>query len=141
MAFKLKSVHDLGLDISANPENAAKTVSNEEMTQLLSTINVEEVEYESWQKVDVNGYKKMRIVRVQKCRAEFVQQMGTEYASFLGHVDRVRAQYKALTDLKERLPPHDAIVHMDFAENVVCQSAEEIQSAYWNSTSVRFIRS
>ena len=94
MAFKLKSIHDLGLDISPNPETAAKTVSDDQMTELLSQINVEEVEYESWQKVDVNGYKKMRIERVKKCRAEFIEQMRNDYASFLSHVERVRAQYK-----------------------------------------------
>lgn len=31
---------------------------------------------------------------------------------------------------------NEVVVQMDFAENFACQSADEIQSAYWNSTNV-----
>ena len=41
-----------------------------------------------------------------------------------------------MADLKKNLRENDALIQMDFSENFVCQSAEEIQSAYWNSTSV-----
>ncbi|XP_063953816.1 uncharacterized protein LOC135153700 [Lytechinus pictus] len=135
MAFKLKALRNLGLDISLNPETAAKIVNADEMKQLLSQVDTEEVDFEAWMKVEVNGMKKMRIDNVKKSRADFITLMQNEYISFLEHVGRVRAQYKAILELKDRLPQSEAIVQMDFAENFVCQSAQEIQSAYWNSTS------
>ncbi|CAC5379205.1 unnamed protein product [Mytilus coruscus] len=59
-----------------------------------------------------------------------------QVCEFQQHVSRVRIQYKALTNLKENLPAGNAIVQMDFAENFSCCSADEVQSAYWNSSSV-----
>lgn len=41
-----------------------------------------------------------------------------------------------MKQLKEKLPATHCIVHMDFAENFSCKSVQEIQSAYWNQTSV-----
>ena len=38
--------------------------------------------------------------------------------------------------LKEILPNNNVLVQMDFAEDYKCQSQDEIQSAYWNTTQV-----
>lgn len=38
--------------------------------------------------------------------------------------------------LKENLPEGEVIAQVDFAENYLCQSCDEVQSAYWNSTMV-----
>ena len=45
-------------------------------------------------------------------------------------------QYGQLKKLKESLPAGEAIDQMDFAENYLCQSCDEVQRAYWNSTMV-----
>jgi len=45
-------------------------------------------------------------------------------------------QYLQTWKLKETLPENKIIIHMDFAENYTCKSANEIQSAYWNTTQV-----
>ena len=59
-----------------------------------------------------------------------------KYKLFLEHCTRVREQYNALQSLKANLLANSVIVQMDFAENFACQSADEIQSAYWNATMV-----
>lgn len=51
-------------------------------------------------------------------------------------MDRVREQYKALRELKEGLKKNEMILQMDFAENYSCRSLDEVQTAYWNQTSV-----
>ena len=38
--------------------------------------------------------------------------------------------------LKENIPSDYCIIHMDFAENYSCTAVHEIQTAYWNQTSV-----
>ena len=38
--------------------------------------------------------------------------------------------------LKENLPAHEIILQMDFADNFACRSLDEVQTAYWNQTSV-----
>lgn len=137
MAFKLKCLHSLGVDVSMNPESTSKKVNAEEMTEMISQLDEKtELEYEIWKKVDVNGVKKMRIEKEKKSRDNFREMMTKEYAAFQSHVDRVKQQFHALSELKSNLPQKQVIVQMDFAENFVCQSAHEIQSAYWNSTSV-----
>jgi hypothetical protein len=69
-------------------------------------------------------------------RQEFVDLIKTEYDEFLNHVHRVKAQYSALRELKENLPKQHLILQMDSAVNFSCASMDEIQSAYWNATSV-----
>lgn len=51
-------------------------------------------------------------------------------------VDRVKTQYAAVNKLKENLPPGHLIIQMDFVENFICSSIDEVQSAYLNSTAV-----
>lgn len=106
------------------------------MNNKLTLISEGDVEFEERGRVDLDGKKKMRIVKVVKVAAEFKTYMLKQYELFLQHVERVSTQYKALNDLKDNLPVRHVIVHMDFVENFSCQTLDEIQSAYWNATSV-----
>lgn len=137
MAMKLKCLKSLNIGVGTNPEVVSQSVTEINMKSLLEQLAEQNVEYESWQRVDCNdGKKRMKIVKTSVTRQEFIQQMTREYKTFLGHVDRVKKQYRAVADLKSKLPPGHVIVQMDFAENFTCQSQDEIQSAYWNSSSV-----
>ena len=49
---------------------------------------------------------------------------------------RIQTQYKMSRELKEKMPLNEMYIHMDFAENYSCKTAEEIQSAYWNASQV-----
>lgn len=49
---------------------------------------------------------------------------------------RVKSQYSAISTLKENLPEGHSIVQIDFAENCVRSSVDEVQRAYWNGTAV-----
>ena len=55
---------------------------------------------------------------------------------FRGHARRVKIQYEQLKLPKENLPEDQAMVQMDFAENYICRSLEEVQSAYCNASMV-----
>lgn len=70
----------------------------------------------------------MKIVKVNKSKEDFVKHLELQTTEFKEHVYKMKTQY-------EQICLH-AIVHMDFAENYACKSAEEIQSAYWNQTLV-----
>jgi hypothetical protein len=51
-------------------------------------------------------------------------------------VERVHIQYEQIKLLKQTLPEHHFIIQLDFAENYFCRSHEEVQSAYFNQSSV-----
>ena len=69
-------------------------------------------------------------------RDRFISILQAQVRDFQEHVSRVRLQYQALHNLKENLPTGNAIVQMDFAENVSCCSADKVQSVFWNSSAV-----
>jgi hypothetical protein len=48
----------------------------------------------------------------------------------------VKHQYEELRKLRENLPKGDVVVWMDFDENYIRSSFEEVQSAYWNTSMV-----
>lgn len=64
MALKLKCLKSLNIDISPNPEVAKRTVTIAQLRESLTALSDDEiVEYEQWKRVDVDGKKKMRIVK------------------------------------------------------------------------------
>lgn len=71
----------------------------------------------------------MKVVRVSMKQEEFLTYMTTQYDDFLKHVERVRTQYSAIRCVKENLPGHQIIVHMDFAESFTCCNADEVKIA------------
>lgn len=106
------------------------------MEEKLNKLERSEKEFEHWKRVDVDGKKKMRIVKAVMSLDEFVVHIMKEYKSFLEHTERISKQYTAIYQLKETRKIGHVIVQMDFAENFQCQTMDEIQSAYWNATSV-----
>ena len=78
----------------------------------------------------------MKIVKNNASKEEFGKVVGHMVSEFRKHADRVRVQYAQLKRLKENLPHGEVIAQMDFAENYLCQSCDEVQRAYWNSTIV-----
>lgn len=81
----------------------------------------------------------MKIVKVKLQKDDFKLQMEQQYKEFLQHVSGVKTQYTAIRETKADLPPNVILVHMDFAENFTCSNADEVQSAYWNSTAVTIL--
>ncbi|WAR01738.1 hypothetical protein MAR_008296 [Mya arenaria] len=71
MALKLKCLRNMGIDISPNPEVVSRTITYTQMEDYLNHLTAEEIEYEVWQKVDVDGKKRMRVVKAQKAREKF----------------------------------------------------------------------
>ena len=78
----------------------------------------------------------MKIVEVESESTQFKEDMKMQTKAFTEHVDRVGEQYSQIKKLKENIQENEVIVQMDFAENFSCRSLDEIQTAYWNQTSV-----
>lgn len=113
-----------------------RTVTVNDFAEMLKKIETKDVEFEQWKRVEIDGKKRMRVVKVNMTTDEFIPYITKEYDLFIQHTERISAQYTALNDLKTNLPQGHAIVQMDFAENFQCQTMDEIQSAYWNATSI-----
>lgn len=78
----------------------------------------------------------MKVVESRMSNNEFIEQTVKQTNEFADHVSRVHKQYGEMKRLKEELPQNHVIVQMDFEENYSCKSLNEMQSAYWNQTSV-----
>ena len=59
----------------------------------------------------------MRLVREEEDKNAFVGAFKKEIAEFRLHVCRIKNQYTQLRYLKDKLPAHDVIIKMDFAED------------------------
>ena len=78
----------------------------------------------------------MELIQEEKRLAVFVYFILKEIDDFREHVVRVSSQYKAQTPLKENLKDRHVAIHLHFAEDYRCMLQEEVQSAYWNTSTV-----
>ncbi|KAK6167828.1 hypothetical protein SNE40_021766 [Patella caerulea] len=137
MALILKLVRREGVMVSSNPETYLKEcVSNPVNFDMLP----EKIKLGQWKRITVTekGKEKsvMRIVESEIEKSTFIDLVIAQTTDFKDQSFRVGKQYNEIKKLKENLPQHQFIIKMDFAENYNCKSVEEIQSAYWNQTSV-----
>lgn len=136
-ALTVKVLKRVGIDIPANPE---KVLQQMPAVELMKDDLGETVVLGQWTRIEVEekGKKKYvtKIVESKLDKAKFLTHFETQMKDFEAHVTRVSAQYEQIRVLKEKLPKHEMIVQLDFAENYSCKSLEEVQSAYFNQTSV-----
>ena len=122
---------------SLSPDEYARKLIDINQQELLSGVKDGEVSYQQWAKVELlDGKKGTKIIEKESTKEAFSEKFLQMSADFSEHVDRVHCQYKYVRNLKENLPPDHVIVQMNFSENYNCVSAEEVQSAYWNSNNV-----
>ena len=137
MSLILKSLKPMCPDIPLNPE---KYSEDPQIDRINASLSDEEITFSQWKRVPVEQKGKskmvMKIVQVTESKTAFIETLTRQTQEFVDHVSRLRTQYSEIRQLKDNLPKHHMIVHMDFAENYNCKSLEEIQSAYWNQTSV-----
>lgn len=132
LALKLQALRKCGLDIQQNPETFIKSECLIDMDKL-----PEKVQFSKWKRVVLeNQKKKMKIVVVNLDRQSFYDELMKEIDTFKIHYHVMITQYQQTRILKENLPKHEIVLHMDFAENYNCKTADEIQSAYWNNTQI-----
>lgn len=135
MAFKVQALRKNGVKISENPENILVHENN--LDDLFKCIESDTVLFKIWKKVELeNKQKKMKVIEQEANITVFKDKVTQEVGEFSSHVQRLRAQFQQLKVNKETLKEHHMIVQMDFAENFSCRSLDEVQTAYWNQSSV-----
>lgn len=70
----------------------------------------------------------MKIVDIELGKDELKFKMVKQFAGFTWHVDRVKAKYIEIKDMKKQLPINHALV-----EIYSCQTVKEKHSAYLNA--------
>ena len=140
MTLKLKTLKSLGITTMSNPDTYIHTMPDESTAEKLEEVDETTIRYSEWKRVDVlhkgKVIKRMKIVEMEKPKAEFAIIILKELKEFREHVHRVSAQYTAVRELKRSLPVNHVICHMDFAENYLCSQADEVQSAYFDKQGV-----
>ena len=74
----------------------------------------------------------MKTVTESMAREKFYYEWLREVEVFKLHYNTMETQHRQSRVLKEELPQHELIIHMDFAENYCNETVEEIQSDYWS---------
>lgn len=139
-ALKCKCLQNLKVCNITNPDSFIRSKDEEEVNSILDQIDDDTVTFSQWKrvKIDVGGKvkEKTRLVSVEVPTDEFKTIFKSEIESFREHVSRVKSQYKAVKDLKEKLLPGQVILQMDFAEDYHCQNTDEVQNAYFGAANV-----
>ena len=137
LALLLRALKGKEATTTVNPDKFIAENNDEQIKEILAGLQCPSVEYEQWKRVeDQDGKKRMKVVKYDVWKAGFINVVENAVSKFRGHANRVTLQYSQLKRLKENLPKGEVIAQMDFAENYLCQSCDEVQSAYWNSVMV-----
>ncbi|XP_054775254.2 uncharacterized protein LOC129283486 [Lytechinus pictus] len=131
VALKLKALQSLGGTVNDNPDEFIKEHNEAQVDILLNNLQSEQIQFDEWSRVEVDGRKKIKIIRISQSKPDFIKRFQKEIQEFRQHVVRIKNQFRALLDCKNSLKPDECIIQMDFAENYVCVPLEEVQSAYW----------
>ncbi|XP_071956012.1 uncharacterized protein [Antedon mediterranea] len=136
-ALQLKVLKSLGVITITSPDEAIKSITDTQISDLAKRIPDQEIQYEEWKRVPDNfGKKKTKLVQQRVDKSPFADLFVTTTIGFRKHAQRVTAQYTAIRECKENLQEGECVIHMDFAQNYTCVPMEEVQSAYWNQTGV-----
>ncbi len=139
MSLTLKAVNREITSTAIKGERALED-KNDLLKKIQENFISDSITIGQWKRVETEakGQKKMvmKIVDSQMTKTEFLDHITKQLEEFDDHVQRIRMQFKEMKTLKENLDAGHCIVHMDFSENYSCKSVQEIQSAYWNQTSV-----
>ena len=137
MVLTTKTLRKEGFSVPTNPE---KFINSEIDMATLQEKLPDTVILSQWKRIEIEDRgKRKHVMRIQDetmSKHVFVEHLNQQTKEFSEHVNRVNIQYSQIKCLKENLPNTHVAIHMDFAENYMCRSSEEIQSAYFNQTSV-----
>ena len=137
-ALKLRCLKGYNLISITSPDKFMEHYKTEsELKSMLAAFPHTTLKYQEWKRKKMkDGKERMRVTDLELPKAEFIAMMTETYKEFAKHIYNVKQQYKGVREMKEKLPPNHYLIQMDFSENYACQSVEEVQSAYWNATSV-----
>ena len=138
-ALKLKCLKLLGVNSETSPDKFAEKFGEKDVTAILAKIKQQDITYQEWKRMKCDdGKQRMKLKSTDRGKKDFCSLFQQDFKLFCEHESRVKTQYKAFKDMKDKLMtnPNHILVHMDFAENYSCQTMEEIQSAYWNAEMV-----
>ena len=134
MALKVQSIRKAGIKVGQNPESLLSRL--DDLDEILKDLPAN-VDFKVWKKVEVEpGKMRMKVVDQNTDAVTFREDFKIQMKAFNEHVNRVKEQYSQVRALKENLPVDEIMLQMDFAENFSCRSLNEIQTAYWNQSSV-----
>ena len=102
------------------------------------------MKYEEWKRVEKIYIKKgttktsktMELITEKRELGRLVEKLEKELHPFSTHLFNAKWQQDQLTAAKDKIKSASAVVIMDYAENYVCSSQDEIQSAHWVNPAV-----
>ena len=138
--LKWKCLQNYKVSTVVNLDSFIRSHDDQEAEEILAKIQDENIRYQQWKRVKINIggniKEKTRLVEIEIPVADFRDLFMDEMSNFRDHMERVKVQYKAIKDLKEKLLPTQCLIQMDFAEDYHCQNNDEAQNAYFGAGNV-----
>ena len=143
--LKLKMLKRKKIVETENPDAFIHLKTDGQIKAKLDGMSKQWVTYEFCKKAEVEMkkrtgetkvIKKMVLINEEKESDAIALAFLEEISEFREHAKRVSTQCKAQRTLKENLKDGHVAIHLDFAEDFRCRSQEEVQSAYWNTSTV-----
>ena len=138
--LKCKCLQNYKVSTVVNPDSFIRSHDDQQAEEILAKIQDENIKYQQWKRVKINIEgnikEKTRLVEIEIPVADFKDLFMDEMSNFRDHVERVKVQYKAIKDLKEKLLPTQCLIQMDFTEDYRCQNNDEVQNAYFGAGNV-----
>ena len=139
LALKLRSVNK-HTRLGVFPDQVLQRNTDEDIKSKLQMIPHDSVAFHTWKSVEHSygrtsqkkSTMKTKLITQTMSRQCFIDTVMEEVSLMRAHISRVKAQYKAVREIKNRLPTNHVTVQMDFAENWTAHAKEEVQSAYYN---------
>lgn len=71
---------------------------------------------------------------IKSTKQEAFSRLEKSIFKYMVHVNNIKHQHVAITNLKEQLALNQVLIHMDFSENCGCKYGKEIQSAHFGGS-------
>ena len=107
-ALKIRALRNLGMKVNQNPDRFIEDVPVADIKARLELLNnANLVKFEVWKKCDQvyneRIVQRVRLTKTETIRDTFKKEFVHEMEEFRDHAARVRAQYSAVKELKERM--------------------------------------
>ena len=89
----------------------------------------DDVDYMQWQK---GGKSFVELKRINGTIMSLLEELDLQWPKYISHCYTTTEQFKFIKELKTNISSHEAIVQLDFAENMTLSIQGDIQTNYWS---------
>ncbi|CAF3366547.1 unnamed protein product [Rotaria socialis] len=113
-----------------NCQDCCNTLPSVAIIDKYKSLNVhDDVDYMQWQKGEKSG---VELKRINGTIMSLLEEFDSQWSKYISHCYTTTEQFKFIKELKANVSSQEAIVQLDFAENMTLSIQRDIQTNYWS---------